>query len=248
MSDAVTYDRLLNGRVQLIQPACGYRAGIDPVLLAAAVPARAGERVLDLGAGVGAASLCLAARVPGVSVAGLEIDLELVRLAVAGAQLTQVDDRIVFYAGDVMSAPRLLEPESYDHVMTNPPFMVSGKGRRPASAGKAAATIETGAVLDDWLRAAAAMVRPGGAVTIIHRADRLDAMLAALAKRFGAMVIYPLWPAMSRPAKRVIVSARKGSAAPLRLLPGLVLHANGLYTKEAEAVLRHAKELLLADP
>jgi tRNA1(Val) A37 N6-methylase TrmN6 len=247
MSELLTEDRLLGGRVQLIQPRRGYRVGIEPVLLAAAVPAMAGERVLDLGAGVGAAALCLAARVPGVTVGGLEADPQLVRFAFAGAERSHLGDRIRFTAGDIMNASRHLKPESYDHVMANPPFMAAGTGRVPEHAGKAAATVESGATLDDWVHVAAVMVRRGGSVTVIHRADRLDDALSSLAGRLGAITVCPLWPSASRPAKRIIVAARKGSAAPLRLLPGLVLHENGTFSAAADAVLRHAKALPVAD-
>jgi tRNA1(Val) A37 N6-methylase TrmN6 len=246
--NAVTEDRLLGGRVHLIQPARGYRAGIDPVLLAAAVPATPGDRVLDLGAGAGAAALCLAARVAGVLVVGLEADAALMCLARAGAERSGLGDRTVFHAADIRNATRILSPETYDHVMANPPFMAMGTGRMPPDAGKAAATVESGATLGDWIRVAATMVRHGGTVTVIHRGDRLDAVLASLAGRLGAITIYPLWPDRSRPAKRVIVAARKGSAAPLRLLRGLVLHAEGAFTAEADAVLRHARPLPLATP
>jgi tRNA1(Val) A37 N6-methylase TrmN6 len=247
MDELLTENRLLGGRIQLIQPRHGYRVAIEPVLLAAAVPATAGERVLDLGAGVGAAALCLAARVPGVTVSGLEADPQLVRLAFAGAERSQLGDRILFTVGDILNASRLLKAESYDHAMANPPFIAMGTGRVPKHAGKAAATVESGPTLDDWVRVAAAMVRRGGTVTVIHRADRLDAALSSLAGRLGAITMCPLWPNASRPAKRIILAARKGSAAPLRLLPGLVLHENGAFSAEADAVLRHAKALPVAD-
>jgi tRNA1(Val) A37 N6-methylase TrmN6 len=246
MGEGLTENRLLGGRIQLIQPRRGYRVGIEPVLLAAAVPATAGERVLDLGAGVGAAALCLAARVPDVTVGGLEADPKLVRFAVAGAERSHLGDRILFTVGDIMNASRDLVPESYDHVMANPPFIVQGTGRVPKHPGKAAATVESGATLDDWVRVAAVMVRRGGTVTVIHRADRLDAALSSLVGRLGAITVYPLWPTALQPAKRIIVAARKGSAAPLQLLPGLVLHENGAFSAEADAVLRHAKALPVA--
>ncbi len=248
VAEAITEDRLLGGRVALVQPSHGYRAGIDPVLLAAAIPATAKDRVLDLGAGAGAAALCLAARIPGTAIIGLEADPGLVRLANAGAERSILGDRVLFCAGDIIDASVILKPKSFDHVMANPPFLTRGAGRLPANAGKAAATVETHAVLDDWIRVAATMVRPGGTVTLIHRADRLDAILSSLAGRLGAVTVYPLWPHPSRPAKRILVSARSGSAAPMRLLPGLVLHWNGAFSAEADAVLRHAHPISLASP
>ena len=242
-NDGLTEDRLLGGRVRLTQPAAGYRAGIDPVFLAAAVPARAGERVLDVGSGAGAAALCLAARVAEAAVTGIEADRALVRLATANAEATGVGERVRFFTGDLLAPPVRLAPASFDHVMANPPFIPEGAGRAPPNPGKAAATVEDNAGLGDWLRFCLLMAAPAGTVTLIHRADRLDAILGALAGRLGGVVVFPLWPGGTgrKAAKRVIVTGRKGSRAPLGLVPGLVLHQpGGAFTDEAEAVLRHA--------
>jgi tRNA1(Val) A37 N6-methylase TrmN6 len=247
-NDDLTEDRLLGGRVRLSQPTTGYRAGIDPVFLAAAVPAKAGERVLDVGAGAGAAALCLAARVAKTSVSGVEADRALVRLANANAGATGVGDRVQFFAGDLLTPPVRLAPASFDHVMANPPYMPEGAGRASPDPGKAAATVEDRAGLGDWLRFCLLMAAPTGTVTLIHRADRLDALLEAIAGRLGGVVVFPLWPGGEgrKAAKRVIVSGRKGSRAPLSLVPGLVLHhSGGAFTDEAEAVLRHAGALQL---
>jgi len=249
-NDELTEDRLLGGRVRLSQPTTGYRAGIDPVFLAAAVPAKAGERVLDVGAGAGAAALCLAARVANTSVSGVEADRALVRLANANAGATGIGDRVQFFAGDLLTPPVRLAPASFDHVMANPPFMPEGACRASPDPGKAAATVEHRAGLGDWLRFCLLMAAPTGTVTLIHRADRLDALLEAIAGRLGGVVVFPLWPGGEgrKAAKRVIVTGRRGSRAPLSLVPGLVLHQpGGAFTDEAEAVLRHAGALLLDD-
>ncbi len=243
-------DALLGGRVRLLQPAEGYRAAIDPVFLAAAVPAAAGEAVLDVGAGAGAAALCLAARVADVRVCGVEVAGDLVRLAQRNAELNGLGGRMDFMAGNLLQPPARLAAGTFDHVMANPPFVPAGRGNPPPDAGKRAAQVEGAAGLEDWLRFCVAMVRPKGSVTLIHRADRLDAVLAALRGQAGGIVVFPLWPggpnAGQRPAKRVIVRARKGVAAPMRLAPGLVLHEpGGAFTPEAEAVLRHARGLTL---
>ncbi|MFQ5619937.1 MAG: tRNA1(Val) (adenine(37)-N6)-methyltransferase [Rhodospirillales bacterium] len=248
---AVAEDALLGGRVRLVQPAEGYRAAIDPVFLAAAVPAAAGESVLDVGAGTGAAALCLAARVADVRVRGVEIAPDLVRLALGNAGLNGLAGRVQFIAGDLLRPPAQLAARTFDHVMANPPYLPAGRGHPPPDAAKRAARVEGAAGIEDWLRFCVAMVRPKGSVTLIHRADRLDAVLAALRERAGGIVVFPLWPGPARgadaaPAKRVIVRARKGVAAPLRLAPGLVLHeAGGAFTPEAEAVLRDARGLRL---
>ena len=248
---AVAEDTLLGGRVRLVQPAEGYRAAIDPVFLAAAVPAAAGESVLDVGAGAGAAALCLAMRVAEVRVRGIEVAPDLVRLAVGNAGLNGLAGRVEFMAGDLLGPPARLAAGTFDHVMANPPYLPAGRGHPPPDAAKRAARVEGAAGIEDWLRFCVAMVRPKGSVTLIHRADRLDAVLAALRERAGEIVVFPLWPGPARgadaaPAKRVIVRARKGVAAPLRLAPGLVLHAaGGAFTPEAEAVLRYAGGLRL---
>ena len=242
----LTEDRLLGGRVQLTQPATGYRAGIDPVFLAAAAPVRAGERVLDVGAGAGAAALCLAARVAGASVSGIEADRALVRLATANAEASGVGERVRFFIGDLLAPPIRLAPASFDHVMANPPFLAEGTGRASPDPGKAAATVEDKARLEDWLRFCLLMAAPKGTVTLIHRADRLDAILEAMVGRLGSIVVFPLWPGGEgrKAAKRVIVTGRREGRAPLSLVPGLVLHQpGGAFTDEAEAILRHAGAL-----
>ena len=123
--------------------------------------------------------------------------------------------------------------------MANPPFIERGRGTPPANPARAAAAIESAADLGDWVRFALAMVRGQGTVSLVHRADRIDAVLAHLAGRAGDIVVFPLWPAEGRAASRILVRARKQVAAPARLMPGLVLHdADGRFTAAAEAVLR----------
>ena len=242
----VTQDALLGGRVRLCQPAEGYRAAIDPVLLAAAVPARAGERVLDLGCGAGAAALCLLARVPGVEVTGLELQAPLARLAAANAELNGLAGRFAVVEGDILRPPPALAADGFDRVMLNPPYLAAGANRSPGGSARALATHEGDAGLGDWLETALALLKPKGGLLVIHRADRLDALLADLRGRAGDIRVFPLWPAAGRPAKRVLVAARKSVAGPLVLAAGLVLHAaDGSFTPEAEAVLRAAAALEL---
>lgn len=242
---------LLGGRVRLRQPAVGYRVAIDPVLLAAAVPARDGETVLDVGAGVGAAALCLAARVPGARVVGLEMQRELARLAAENVIENAFDERIDVLIGDLKRPPPKLGPRSFDHVFANPPYQEAERARPSPDPLKAASNVEGEAKLADWLAFCLTMAKSGGTVTVIHRADRLPALLAGLAPRTGGLVVYPIWPrdpafAPDVAAKRVIVQARVGSRAPLRLLGGLIVHdADGRYTDAAETVLRHAGALAL---
>jgi tRNA1(Val) A37 N6-methylase TrmN6 len=239
-------DTLMGGRVRLRQPREGYRAAIDPVLLAASVPAGRDDIVLDIGCGAGAAALCLALRVPGCRITGIEQQRELVRLANDNAALNDVADRFVAVQGDLLHPPPRLEPGSFAHVMANPPFLESGTATAPPAAAKAAANVEGEADLAAWVRFALLMARPKGSITFIHRADRMEQLLAQLSGRAGEIVVFPLWPSQDKPAKRVILRARKGVATPTRLTPGLVLHeADGRYTAEAEAVLRGGAALRL---
>jgi tRNA1(Val) A37 N6-methylase TrmN6 len=239
MIDDITEDSLLDGRVTLRQPAEGYRAAIDPVLLAAATPAIDGEHVLDVGSGVGAASLCLAYRVKGCRLFGVEVQRDLVRLAVDNAVLNGFKGRMDMMVGDLTRPPPRLAAGSFHHVMSNPPFLEAEHARPSPHGMKAMATVESSADLAAWIDFCIKMVRYKGTITLIHRAD--------LRGRAGGLVLYPLWPTADggRPAKRVIVHAIKGGSAPLRLSPGLALHANGGYTAEADAVLREGAGLAL---
>jgi tRNA1(Val) A37 N6-methylase TrmN6 len=246
----ITEDALLGGRVIVRQPARGYRVAVDPVMLAAAVPARAGETVLDAGSGVGTAALCLAARVSGVRITGIERAGAPAALARENARRNGADIAVV--QGDIANPPAELVPGSFDHVMCNPPFLPAAHGHPPPDGQKRAATREQDIGLADWIVFALLMLKRKGTLTMIHRADRLDAVLASLFGPFGDIAVFPLWPKPvtdvndATAAKRVIVRARKGVASPLTLLPGLVLHRpDGSYTEDAERVLRGGEGLVL---
>lgn len=236
---ATTDDALLDGRVRLTQPRTGYRVAIDPVLLAASVPAVGNEIVLDVGTGVGAAALCLATRVATCRVVGLEVQREIAQLASRNVDANGLGDRASVIIGDLRHPPPRLAPASFAHVMANPPYMEAARADPSPVASKAAATVEGEADLAAWIRFMLLMVRSGGTVTLVHRADRLDQILALLTARLGDMTVLPLWPGAGKPASRVLVQGRKESGGPLRLLPGIVLHGpDGRYTDAAEAVLR----------
>jgi tRNA1(Val) A37 N6-methylase TrmN6 len=242
---ATTEDAQLGGRVRLRQPARGYRAAIDPVFLAAATPAGAGDRVLDLGTGVGAVALCLLARVPDCRVTGLERQADLAALARANAALNGAAQRFSVVEADLLQAPDLGDP--FDLVVANPPYLEAGRATPSPRMGKALADMESQAGLDDWIAFCGARLRPGGEIVLIHRADRLDAVLTALAAQdCGGTVVFPLWPRAGSPARRVLVSARRRRRGPLVLAPGLILHeADGRFTAAAEGILRHAAALPL---
>lgn len=237
----VTSDALLDGRVLLRQPRSGFRAAIDTVLLAAAVPAADGDRVFELGAGCGAAALCLARRVAGVHVTGIELQPALVRLAGENIRTNGAQDAVDIMLGDIAGPLPPRVQGLFDCVLFNPPYLDAARARPPADAGRAAAHVEADTGLAAWTACAQATLRPKGTLTLIHRADRLDDVIACLRGRFGGITVFPLWPRTGQPARRVIVRARKGVATPLVLAPGLVLHeADGRYTAAADAVLRGA--------
>jgi tRNA1(Val) A37 N6-methylase TrmN6 len=248
---AATLDDFLGGRIKVAQPKQGHRAGSDAVWLQAAVAAQPGDKVLDAGAGVGVAGLCLLARCPQIHVTAVDIDEGAVALAEANAQLNANSANFRAITLD-LTAPaetliaKGLVREGYDQVMANPPFHVEGTVRPAPDAGRAAAHIMEAGALDSWVRFLATFTAPKGRINLIHMPQALSELLPLLDRRFGAITLFPLFPKEGEPAVRVIVQARKGSRAGMRLLQGLVLHeADGSYTGKAEAVLRHGHPLEL---
>ncbi len=240
MSGNFTLDGFLGRRLTIAQPKHGFRAGHDAVLLAAAVPARTGESILELGSGSGVASLCLAARVAGCEVLGIEIDLALVALANENATRNEMGSRVRFIAGDARKAK--LEDAPYAHVFFNPPFH-PGTGQVSPNASHDSATRDVDDAVRVWTARAMELVKPGGTATAILRADRLDDFLE-VSGRAGVSVL-PLLPAPGEKPKRVIVQLSKGDSAALFTAPGFALHKYGRPTHGAEAVLRHAASLPL---
>jgi tRNA1(Val) A37 N6-methylase TrmN6 len=246
---ATSTDDFLGGRISVVQPHRGHRAGSDAVLLAASVPARPGARVLDIGAGVGVAGLCLLARVPDAQVTAVEVDPELCALAATNAARNGLAERFIAVSADVTAPSRTLSAsglkrESHHYVMVNPPFHAEGRVRAAPDSGRATAHVMHKDGLAAWIRFCAAMAAPGAQLTLIHRPDALGELLQLLAGRFGGVVVFPLFPRRDEPAARILVQAKKGSRAGLSLLPGLALHEDdGRYTAAAEAVLRRGQAL-----
>ena len=236
-----TEDRLLNGRVSLRQPRQGFRAGLDAVLLAAFVPAKPGEAVLEAGPGSGTAFLCLAARVPGLTVRAVEREAAMVALARENAAQAGLAAQIE--QGDIadLALARALGPVA--HGFANPPYWPGGTP--PPGAIRRAATHEAGPGLADWVGFLAAAIASRGSLSLILPAARFDTAVAAMREHgFGAMELLPLWPRAGVAAKRVLLRARKGARSPAKILPGLVLHeVDGRFTEAAEAILRDAAPL-----
>jgi tRNA1(Val) A37 N6-methylase TrmN6 len=239
MERAVTEDALLGGRVRLLQPARGYRVAVDAVLLAAAVDAAPNARVLDLGAGVGAVGLCLAARLPGCTVVGIELQPELAALAERNASLNGMAGRVQTVVHDLARPlPAGLGP--FDHVVSNPPYLAAAVADPSPDRSKALATVESSADLARWLKVAIGALKPAGGLLLIHRSDRLEEIVSLLIK-FGwaDVAVKPL-----RPAARVLLRARRADALRRYDAPPLSLHQpDGRYTEAAEAILRHAGPL-----
>ncbi|MFZ5781969.1 MAG: tRNA1(Val) (adenine(37)-N6)-methyltransferase [Pseudomonadota bacterium] len=239
MEPAVTENTLLGGRVRLLQPARGYRIAIDAILLAAAVDAAPGDRVLDLGAGVGAVGLCLAARLPACQVVGIEFQPALVTLAERNAHLNSMADRVTTLLHDI-ARPLPAELGTFDHVVTNPPYLRAAVADPSPDPIKALATVESSADLARWLAAATGAAKPAGRVLIIHRSDRADEIVHLLGRLGWGDITLKALP----PASRVLIQARRSFTPTQRHSPPLVLHRpDGSYTDEAEAVLRHAAPL-----
>jgi tRNA1(Val) A37 N6-methylase TrmN6 len=248
---ATTADAFLGGRIEILQLKKGHRAGSDAVFLAASVPARSGERVLDLGTGVGVAGLCLLARVPRLEVTGVEIDGRLCALARENARLNGLSAHFRVLNADVTGGPKSrrdtgLLREGYDHVIANPPFYAAGKVRAAPDEARVRAHVMDQGALGAWIRFLTNCAAPKGRLTLIHRPEALAELLGLLEGRFGDVAVFPLFPGPGEAATRIIVQGRKGSRAGIRLLPGLLLHApDGSYTEEAEAVLRGGEPLPL---
>lgn len=237
----ISEDALLKGRVRFLQPVTGYRAAIDPVLLAATAPAEPGMKVLDLGCGAGAIALCLLARVPELEVHGLEAAPEMLDLARRNAALNCWETRFLPMGGRVEALPDAFARGDFDLVVTNPPYLDAVRADPSESALKSAAHIEAEAVPADWIEAAYKALRHKGHLAMVQRADRLGDLLPPLARRFGGIEIHPLYPKLGRDARRVILRARKGVRTPLTLSAGLVLHnMDGSFAPEVAAALEGA--------
>ena len=245
-------DAVLGGRLRLRQPLKGHRVGHDAILLAAATGGRAGEHAVDLGAGVGAAGLSLAARVPGLKVTLIEIDVALCALAAENALLNCLDERVAAHAADVEDLPSLvasgLAPGTFDRVLMNPPFRDATRRQLSPDPRRRLAHAAAPGLLERWIASAAWLIKPHGVLTLIWPADALATVKGALTPGFGAVAVLPVFPRPDAPAIRVLVRAVKGDGGAPMIYPGLVLNdAQGKPTAAAEAVLRGGDALTLAD-
>jgi tRNA1(Val) A37 N6-methylase TrmN6 len=245
-------DAVLGGRLRLRQPLRGHRVGHDAILLAAATGGRASEQAVDLGAGVGAAGLALAARVGGLKVTLVEIDAALCRLAADNARLNRLDDRVRVLVLDAENTQAVaaagLSPASIDRVLMNPPFNDARRQNVSPDPRRRLAHAGTPSLLPCWVATAAWLLKPQGVLTLIWRADGLPDVLSALAGEFGGIALLPVLPRSETPAIRVLVRAVKAGRGAQVDYPGLILNdEQGRPTAAAEAVLRGGETLSIAE-
>lgn len=243
--EELTLDKFLDGRLIVAQPRHGYRAAMDPVLLAAACPATAGQSVLELGCGAGVASLCLGWRVPDLVLTGLELQPAYAQLARENATRNGIALQVV--EGDLAQMPAGLRAQSFDHVIANPPYFAASGGTAAADPGRETAQREA-TPLARWVQQGLRRLRPGGWITMIQNADRLPDLLAGLAlegdKAGGSIAVLPIAPRVGRSAGRVLVQARKGGRGAFKLLAPLVLHAAPDHAADAEDLSDIAQNVL----
>lgn len=237
---------VLDKKVRLLQPEGGFRTSLDSVMLAAACPAMAGDRVLDLGCGVGGAAFCLSYRVDNLFIFGLDIQPDYIDLARKNAIINNNTDRCEFIVGNAGTFRFSALEQRVEHVLCNPPFLEAGDYTPSPDGGRATALghLNQDMNLSIWINCAFHALRSGGSLTMIHRADKVDKIIQALGKKFGQTEIFPLWPHANEVAKRVVIRALKDRRSPAKIHAGLVLHeASGGYTVQAEDVLRNANPL-----
>lgn len=241
---AVTEDLIYGGRLRIRQPARGYRVNVDTVLLAASLPPQEsadGCRIVELGCGAGAGLLIVAAghreARPGTRVYGIEREPIFAALARENAAANGLADCVEIIEADALDPPDL---GGFEHVFFNPPYDYAGEGRPPAPERRHAHVADR--PLADWIKLWSNRMTAQASLTLIQRPQRLREILDALEGRLGGAVVFPIRPYAEAPATRLIVRARKGARAPLKLLPGLDLHPSGAtaakHTPQTEAVLR----------
>lgn len=246
-----TKDAFLGGRLTLRQPKHGYRAGVDPVLLAAAVKARAGASVLELGCGPGAAILCLAARVPDLVLHGVELQEDYATLARENA--TSNDIALTVWQASVDALPADLNQMTFDHVIANPPYFFQPRYRMNLRDGRGTAMAET-VKLAAWIDTATRRLKPKGWLTLIQDITRLPDVLRALDGRMGTLSVYPIAARVGRAPDRFILRARKAGMTPFALSASVVMHQGDAhlkdgddYTPEIAAVLRNGAQFPFRD-
>lgn len=237
----ITKDKFLGGDLVLLQPRDGYRAGVDPVFLAASIAAHSGESILDLGCGAGAAGLCLATRVKGLRVVGVERQADYADLARKNAFDNDIAMDVV--EADLANLPPEIKEESFDHVIMNPPYHLRERSTTSADPGREAALFEQ-TPLSTWVDVATKRLKPRGYMTMIQKAERLPEILTAMDSRLGSVLVKPLLPREGRAAVLVLVHARKGGRGAFRLAAPLILHDGDEHVGDSESYRREVSAIL----
>lgn len=248
MENTLTHDAFLGGQVYAWQPRHGFRTGVDAVLLAASVPAKPKQFVLELGCGAAVASLCLHRRVPGIWLAGVEVQPEYAELA--RRNRLEAASELVVVEADLKALPAQIKSIEFDHVMMNPPYFQRANGSTAVNAGRDVARAGETA-LNDWIDVATRRLRPGGTLTLIQRIERLPDVLAGIDSRMGAIQVLPIAPRGGHPAGLFLLRAVKGRKTAFSLRPNIVMHkglrhgdAGDGYCEPVENVLRHGHALV----
>ena len=251
MTSPTTYDAFLGGKVHVLQPKHGFRSGIDAVLLAATVPAKPGETTLELGCGVGVASLCLDARVNNLSLTGVEVQNDYADLAVANATSNLADLTVV--CADLRNLPTDLRQKQFNHVMMNPPYFDRTQGHAAKDAGRDIA-LAGDTPLSDWLDTGIKRLAPKGTLTIIQHITRLPEVLGATTGRLGSIILRPISGHENAEPGLFLLQAKHSGRTPFRLSKPLVMHGEDAakgdtesYTTEVKAILRDGAPFPICD-
>ncbi len=239
--DSISVDKFLGGRLMLMQPRKGYRAGVDPVFLAASVNAHEGESVLELGCGAGAAILSLGSRVSGLRLVAVEKQTDYAELARRNAFDNDID--LDVHEADITALPEAVREESFDHVIMNPPYHLREGGPVAPDEGREASKGEQ-TPLEDWIKAATKRLKPRGYLTMIQKAERLPEILAAFDERMGTILVKPLCAREGRAATLILLHARKGGRGAFRLAAPLILHDGAEHVGDAESYRQEVSAIL----
>ena len=237
----LTCDDFLGGKVRAWQPRKGYRAGVDPVLLAASVQAKPGQNVLELGCGVGVASLCLAARVPGISLTGVELQPDYADLARRNALQNNADFDVI--TADLRALPTDLRQRRFDHVIMNPPYFDRNAGTAATNQGRDTA-LGGDTPLTDWLDIGTRRLGPRGYLTLIQRMERLPEVLSALSGRLGSLILRPIAGRENRAPELFLLQARQEGRAPFRMATPLVMHSGATHAGDVESYTEEVRDIL----
>ncbi len=241
VGDDVTTDAFLGGKVLISQPKQGYRAGVDPVLLAATIPAKAGQTVLELGCGAAPGLCCLGARVAGLTLTGVEIQRAYAALGQRNLDQNGLSGHVV--AADLTALPDDIKAQRFDHVMANPPYFDRAHGRKAQDQGREMALAgET--PLSDWVAVAARRLKPGGYATFVQRVERLPEMVVGFQAHLGSLEILPLAPREGRPPRLVLIRGRKEGKSPFKLHAPILMHQGARHEQDAESYTAQIRAIL----